>query len=439
MARISRGRVHASQVRQCLPWLYRLYRGYFLELAGETCAERVVPALDDRYGVVLNVQRGTAMRFECHVDSNPLTGLLFCTDHPAGTGGELVFAHDPARVWRRDVEKDCSVLRPHAGHLIFFDGRRHPHYARPLLAEPHVRIVAVMNFYTDSCPESTRPPELNRHLFGRAAAASRVVQRTRADSVATMYPADGPLPALCRRHTARQPGLWPRGVVQTGRNSAGTVHTGYGRLCIGGKVSVCPTPCCAGGFGQSSRTYPGSRRLAREQGHRSVAGALAGSHRTARAHPERPVQRQDMAAARRQDHGRDHHHRHRRTPGSQKHDPVWPPDKSQQAGAVHTAGHRQQALRPDCGLGAALLDWAADVAQRDYGAELIRYRRADDQREAARLLRRTALYPLPGSARAWRLPGPGALRARGWTSQESDFTKLFMWRTPDVSGSGPTG
>jgi hypothetical protein len=26
----------------------------------------------------------------------------------------------------------------------------------------------VMNFYTASCPESTRPPELNRHLFSRS-------------------------------------------------------------------------------------------------------------------------------------------------------------------------------------------------------------------------------------------------------------------------------
>ena len=166
VARIPRGRVHARQVRESLPWLYRLYRGYFLELAGETCAERVAPALDDRYGIVLNVQRGTTMRFECHVDSNPLTGLLFCTDHRAGTGGELVFAHDRAASDVETVEKGCSVLRPHAGHLIFFDGRNHPHYARPLLAEPYERIVAVMNFYTESCPESTRPAELNRHLFG---------------------------------------------------------------------------------------------------------------------------------------------------------------------------------------------------------------------------------------------------------------------------------
>jgi hypothetical protein len=26
--------------------------------------------------------------------------------------------------------------------------------------------VAVMNYYTGSCPESTRPPALNRHLYG---------------------------------------------------------------------------------------------------------------------------------------------------------------------------------------------------------------------------------------------------------------------------------
>ena len=29
-----------------------------------------------------------------------------------------------------------------------------------------MRIVAVMNFYTESCPETSRPRELNRHLYG---------------------------------------------------------------------------------------------------------------------------------------------------------------------------------------------------------------------------------------------------------------------------------
>ncbi len=164
VSHIHRGRVHADQVRERLPWLYQSYRGVFLELAGEACAERVAAARDDRYGVVLNVQRGPTMRFECHVDSNPLTGLLFCTDHPAG--GELVVAHDAEAADIAAVERDCSVIRPHSGHLIYFDARQHPHYARPLTATSEMRVVAVMNFYTESAPESTRPRELNRHLYG---------------------------------------------------------------------------------------------------------------------------------------------------------------------------------------------------------------------------------------------------------------------------------
>jgi hypothetical protein len=104
------------------------------------------------------------MRFECHVDSNPLTGLLFCTEHQAG--GELAFSNDPAATGLAEVERDCSIVRPHAGHLVFFDARDHPHYARPLRSTSDVRIIAAMNFYTESCPESTRSKELNRHLYG---------------------------------------------------------------------------------------------------------------------------------------------------------------------------------------------------------------------------------------------------------------------------------
>jgi len=167
VSRIHRGRVHAAQVKDRLEWLYRSYRYEFLELAREAAQEPVFPAHDDRYGIVLNVQHGTTMRFECHVDSNPLTGLLFCSDHPVG--GELVFAHDSEATGIAVVDKACSVIRPHVGHLIFFDARGHPHYSRPLIAPSGMRIVAVMNFYTESFPESTRPPELNRHLYGDGA------------------------------------------------------------------------------------------------------------------------------------------------------------------------------------------------------------------------------------------------------------------------------
>jgi hypothetical protein len=77
------------------------------------------------------------------------------------------------------------VIRPHAGHLIVFDGRQYPHYVRPLTSETDVRITVVMNFYTESCPESTRPQELNRHLFGWAL---RQRQGMRASSVTANVP-----------------------------------------------------------------------------------------------------------------------------------------------------------------------------------------------------------------------------------------------------------
>jgi 2OG-Fe(II) oxygenase superfamily len=161
---INRGRVHAHQVRDALPWLYDLYLGTFRDLAQEAWKEPVVTANDKRYALVLNVQSGRSMRFECHVDSNPLTGLLFCTTHVKG--GELVVSSNPSARSIADVERDCSIIRPQAGYLVFFDARAHPHYARPLLNAGEVRVLANMNFYTDAYPESTRPRELNAHLYG---------------------------------------------------------------------------------------------------------------------------------------------------------------------------------------------------------------------------------------------------------------------------------
>jgi hypothetical protein len=165
VSHIKRGRVHAHQVLQGLPWLPELYRGQFLEFAKDASGDECVStAKDTRYGIVLNVQRGTSMRFECHVDSNPLTGLLFFTSHCEG--GELVIGQDASPQSIEDIEKSCSVIQPRAGHLAFIDGRMHPHYARPLCREDDTRVLAVMNYYTESCPESTRPPELNSHLYG---------------------------------------------------------------------------------------------------------------------------------------------------------------------------------------------------------------------------------------------------------------------------------
>ena len=53
-----RGRVHAGQVQQKLPWLTSSTTGTFATSIKVRRTESVKTAADDRYGVVLNVQLG---------------------------------------------------------------------------------------------------------------------------------------------------------------------------------------------------------------------------------------------------------------------------------------------------------------------------------------------------------------------------------------------
>jgi len=153
--------VSGDVVRQELPWLYHCYRGIFKELAQRMCIDELLAAQCDRYGVMLNVVRGNQMRYVCHVDSNPLAGLLYVTDHAPGTGGELVVANNPASRSTADVDRDCTIIHPVSGRLLFFDGRSHPHYVRPLEESNATRVAVAMNFYTRNCPETVRPAELD--------------------------------------------------------------------------------------------------------------------------------------------------------------------------------------------------------------------------------------------------------------------------------------
>ena len=148
------------------PWLLELYRTLFRDLGQSIVNEKLSTARDPRISINLNVQRGSAMRYEAHVDSNPLEGLLYVTDHPAGSGGELVVSQVMGARGIREIEENAAIIYPKAGHLVFFDAREHAHYVRPLRSADGVRVVAAMNFYTPSCSEDDRPADLNRHLFG---------------------------------------------------------------------------------------------------------------------------------------------------------------------------------------------------------------------------------------------------------------------------------
>jgi hypothetical protein len=158
--------VGGTQINEGLGWLFALYRGTFRD-RGQTCVdEPLAPAADQRYAITLNIQRGTDMRYECHVDSNPLEGLLYVTTHPSGTGGELVVCNRANAVGVERIMQDCKRILPEKGKLLFFDARDHPHLVTPLKDSCSIRVVVTMNYYVPSCPESSRPKDLNRHLFG---------------------------------------------------------------------------------------------------------------------------------------------------------------------------------------------------------------------------------------------------------------------------------
>lgn len=156
--------VGGVSVREHLPWLFDLYQGLFRKLASDWAATDVFPAQDDRYAINLNVQQGTGMRYECHVDSNPVEGLLYVTDHLQGDGGELVVANRRG-VWGcKKIDQDSVKIFPSSGNLIFFDASQHPHYVMPLKSQKAVRVAVAMNYYTNELPESARPADLNKHL-----------------------------------------------------------------------------------------------------------------------------------------------------------------------------------------------------------------------------------------------------------------------------------
>jgi len=158
--------VGAPAVEAELPWLRKLYGTVFLQLAQLTANEPVSVAKGKRHTVVLNVQTSDDMRYECHVDTNPIQGLLYVTTQPQGVGGELVVSNNTAAASLDDIDADCSAIYPQSGHLVFFDGRYNPHYIRPLVRSGDIRVAVAMNYYIPSVPESLRPPDLDDYLFG---------------------------------------------------------------------------------------------------------------------------------------------------------------------------------------------------------------------------------------------------------------------------------
>ena len=121
-----------------------------------------------------------------------------------------------------------------------------------------MRVVAVMNFYTESCPESTRPPELNRHLFGDR----RVSALGRRISGRVPVMADVPLMVALPRTVSA--------VVEDGGLALGYAS---GRVVQAeAQVVARPARRCRGGPRRGRGAGPGSRRGSAGGGSRSRPG-----------------------------------------------------------------------------------------------------------------------------------------------------------------------
>lgn len=155
------GVVQGTMVAEELAWLVDFYRGVVLDLTNGLSLGEFVCSDDLRSAVNVNmVPPGSG--YEWHVDTNPMTGLLFVTDHPAGSGGELVFRPDPVT---RPHEQWELLIHPRPGDLLLFDAREAAHHVRPVLGQEE-RVTVPMNLYFAD-QHATRPDDLDAYLYGK--------------------------------------------------------------------------------------------------------------------------------------------------------------------------------------------------------------------------------------------------------------------------------
>lgn len=142
-------------ISDSLPWLWDLYLYELREFSERSFGRSLFPANRLESAVNVNHLSGTKSRYEWHVDTNPVTGLLFVSTLRAEDGGALVFRNTQARTNR--------IVRPKAGLFICFDAREIEHRVAPL-RRPVDRISVPMNYY-ESIENQPRPDDLDTKIY----------------------------------------------------------------------------------------------------------------------------------------------------------------------------------------------------------------------------------------------------------------------------------
>lgn len=145
--------VEGDIIAEKLPWLHKLYQNEFLDFANNNFGGLYDYAENIKSGTNINLLKGKNARYEWHVDSNPLTGVLFVTTHNKGDGGELIFK----------LPSETLTVYPKSGTLILFDARQIPHTVLPLQKES-IRISVPLNFYNRGQAQ-IRPEDLDSYIY----------------------------------------------------------------------------------------------------------------------------------------------------------------------------------------------------------------------------------------------------------------------------------
>lgn len=140
-------------IRSRLGWLFDLYKTDLLRIAQTFYGQKLFPANDIRSSINVNLLEGKGSRYEWHVDSNPVTGLLFVNTLRPEDGGELMFK-------RPDCEFSVS---PQARKFLAFDATSIPHCVMPLRTNVF-RASIPMNYYLHPIVQD-RPVDLDKYLY----------------------------------------------------------------------------------------------------------------------------------------------------------------------------------------------------------------------------------------------------------------------------------
>jgi hypothetical protein len=153
--------VDGEVIAELLPQVVELYERTIPELALSMSGIGLVPSRFPRSSVTLNLLEGLGARYELHVDSNSITGLLFASTLADLDGGALRL-HYPG--------SDPIDVVPREGMLLLYDARWVPHEVLPLQRDVQ-RLSLPMNYFLPTDIEQ-RPAHLDSYIFGTEAKES---------------------------------------------------------------------------------------------------------------------------------------------------------------------------------------------------------------------------------------------------------------------------